>query len=126
MISLDFLQKFLKKPVAMGIMKRKNLKIWPIYANEATISKPGRHLWGMEEVLERKRMWKWSVRGTCYDCGSQATAKMDVYFPQGEIVCLLLIRRNKRKVFNQRAGETKLSSLYLWQVLTHKKGEIGL
>lgn len=39
------------------------------------------------------------VLGMCYDGASQATAKMGVYFPQEEIVCLLLIRRNKRNVF---------------------------
>lgn len=54
-----------------------------------------------------------------YDCGSQATAKMDVYFSQGEIVCLLLIRRNKRKVLKQRAVGTSL--FYPWQVLFTQK-----
>ena len=57
----------------------------------------------LEEVCEEWR--RFSERrtnellgGTCYGCGSQDTAKMDVYFLQGETVCLLIIRRNKRKV----------------------------
>lgn len=43
------------------------------------------------------------------------TVKMGVYFLQGKIMCLLIIRKNKRKV-KQRAGETKWFSLYIWQV----------
>lgn len=63
-----------------------------------------------------------------YDCGREAIAKMEVYFPQGEIMCLLIIWRNKRKILKQRAVETKQSFFFFffnpWQVLfTHKKGE---
>lgn len=54
-----------------------------------------------------------------YDCGREAIAKMEVYFPQGEIMCLLIIWRNKRKILKQRAVETKQSFFFFF--LTHGK-----
>lgn len=61
----------------------------------------------MDEGLRKKKNVEMSVREIC-DCGSQATAKVGVYFPQGEIV---FTNNSKRKVLNQRAGETRQFSL---------------
>lgn len=39
----------------MGIMKIKKFEKWPVFANEATMSKPVKHLWGMDEGLRKKK-----------------------------------------------------------------------